>query len=71
VEGNGYQDFFIARVAPSESDLSQPAESTEIISDEKTVVRGTVKSSFSPWLLAVLPCLMVLEWWAFFRRRNN
>lgn len=71
IEGNGYQDFFITRVPPAESDLSLPAESTEIVSGEKGAVRGMVKSSFSPWILALLPCLMVLEWWAFFRRRHH
>ena len=69
VEGDGYQEFFIARVSPGESDLSQPAQSTEIVSGEEGKVRGTVKSSFSPWLLIILPCLMLLEWWMFFRRR--
>jgi hypothetical protein len=69
VSGPGFERVLIAALAsPEESDLTQPAVSTEDTSPVEVSPKGTAKSSYSPWLLLLAPFLMLLEWLAFHKR---
>ena len=72
VTAPAFERTFVAQLSDAtESNLTQPAESMTLLSKGQETGVGHVKSSYSPWLLPVLPFLFLLEWLAFRRRKQR